>query len=298
MAEVNQSRGIFASDVFLRTSLISAWNDLRESPIRMREIFAGLAFDELTQKVYGEKEIQQAIDFITENNVTFVNSNTFISNPKFPAVVIKLLGSDESANTLNDVHSLPTELVNDPQFDVPDVAPISFDLQTGEIVLPADWIATYGVSSGMTVTDANGKKFTVDQVFLPDTILLKETNIQADFSKINIAWDGGNALAIVGSAFFKESYQMTLYTTGEPFYSMYLYSLVEYLLLSTRDELASRGMDISSVRAGSIEEDRNFSGSNLTFARNLSFECLVQKTWYKRIKARPRMAYISQITPV
>lgn len=300
MASLNaESRGIFASDIFLRTSLQAAYSEIIQNEAQLRQIFSGLLFDPLTQEIYGEKEVSAAVDWIKNNEVKIYTTNSFQSNPTTPAVVVHCVSSEEAANTLNDNAFEPTEFLSVPEFEVPAVSPIDFSLESGELTLPFSWIESYGVSAGMKVFDANGVPFTVSSVLLPDTIFLTEQNIQADFSTVNINWENGNAVATVGEALFRESYQITMYSQGEMFYAQYLYSLIEYLLLSIRDSvLAPRGMDVSSVRSGPIEEDRFFGGNNLMFARTISFESIVHKTWFKTIKPRPRMAYIRQLENV
>jgi len=284
------SVGIFQSDIFLRTSLQVALENVRTNDALLREIFGGLLFDPLTQEMYGQKEVDAAIDWIKNNEIAIINDASFVSNPVLPCVIVKCLASDESANTLNDNAFSPIEFRDDPQFEVPSTSVDKVSIDDKEIEVPPDWLENYGASEEMVVITKDNKIFEVSDVILPETIVLKSCE-PADFSSIRIEWKDGNAVARMGNALFREAYQITMMTSGETFHAVYLKSLVEYLLLAIRDSvLAPRGMDCSSVRSGSIEADRTMQGNNITFSSNLSLEVIVHKTWIKSLQRRPRMA--------
>jgi hypothetical protein len=280
--DLTVARGIFPGDIIIRTAIIEGINDLRRCPWLLDYVFAYLNQDELTKKQYGEIEIEQAKQWFAKHNIA-VFMSTRIDDPKLPCVSIHLKSSQEQENTLGDVNYQPVESSAATWTSLTEeMAPISYNKQTGKLVLPQNSMDGLIVVPGMYVVDITGNEYLIEDVITNNEIILKDAH-NADIKKLTIKSAKPYFVTTIESAWFHEMYQIGCHVSSDPIHLIYLYSILMFVLLRYKQTLfEARGFERSHFAASDTVQNETF-GTEIAWSRFIDLSGFVKQYWPKAI---------------
>lgn len=280
-----EARGIFQSDVIIRTALLAAFADMRKNPWLLDSAFANLRQDDLTLKDYGDLEIARAKEWFLNNEIQ-VRLDIDPNPPKFPCVSVLLAQSTEEENTIADVHYQTSEGLAQPwPVLVGPFVPKAYDLATGVMKLPDSVTFQSDIAPGMVLLDRIGQIYTINDVRDATTIVI-DPGITADFGDVVVKAAQPAYGVTIESASFREMYSIGCAVESEPVHLVYLHSIVTFALLRYREDLLeARGFERSSLASTETRKNPVFDTEHV-FSRYIAITGFVRQYWPKRIKAR------------
>ena len=279
MYSKSEAYGIFQGDIIIRTAIVAAINDLRANPWALEYVFSSLTHDELTEKTYGQKEIDKAINWFLSTDIPIVNSLR-VDNIRLPCISVALQESTEVENTLADKNYDTSEIYQD-------VYPILFgpfscgyDPATGEMILPVEVFDRVVPHQGMMIEDAKKNRFTMlevegNKIVLGPNLLIDTTSmyIRSQFPQ-RVQLEAAN---------FRESYVIGCHSRGEPYECLYLHSIVLFAMLRYRQKyLEARGFGRSAVSSTDIRVNDQFD-AEIVFSRFITLSGFTRQFWPKDI---------------
>lgn len=284
------TRGIFQSDIILRTMLIAALDDIRKNPWQLDYIFASLPQDKLTRDLYGEAEIAEAKQWFLNTDIPVSMSFRF-DNITTPLISISLEDSSEGATTLGDVHYVPTEDVATSELlitpaPILQFTPASYDPTTGTVVLPSS-VTTANVFQGMIFFDTQANVgYAIQEVVDSQTFMI-QIGVKANFTKAVVAPASSFYVVHLESLEEKEAYRIDLYVSGNSAQILYLYAIVKYIFLKHKQEyLEARGFERSSVSSNGVRLLKGQSDTEIIFTRTFTVSGYVRQYWPKAVYAK------------
>ena len=276
-------RGIHQSDVIIRTALVQAIADLRANPWLLDFVFASLAQDDLTNKVYGQKEITRAKEWFQKTEIPVSMDYRLDSPPAF-FVSVGLVESVESENTLGDVHYVPAETQ---EGDWPALTgrfiPSAYDPATGIMTIPDAALNGLVLAPGMTVVTNIGKSYTITEV-LENNRFMIATGLNIDFANSFIKSAKPLYINTIESASFRETYRIGCHVHGESSKLAWLYSIVAFILLRYRQELLeARSFERTSITTAPFTRDDNWGKENC-WVRFINVTGYVRNYWPKNLQ--------------
>jgi hypothetical protein len=280
------TKGIFQSDIIIRTALMAALDDIRANPFLLDFVFASLLEDELTNQEYGAKELEEARNWFLKTDIPIAMSTRF-DQVTSPMIALSLEDSSEAATTLGDVHSTPTEeveatevLVSRPV--VPEFTPRSYDLNTGIVTLPTT-VSTDNVFPGMLLFDRKANQaYRIEEVLGPQSLQIA-SGVKANFTKAVIAPTTSFAIAHLESVEERESYRLDLYVSGDASHILYLYAIVKFALYRYKQDLfEARGFERSSINVTGLRFFKK-EGGEVFYSRTFMLNGYVRQYWPKQI---------------
>lgn len=279
------TKGIFQSDVLIRTAIIQGFKELTENPWMMDYTFAWLPDDELTKSArdYGDEGLKNAKEWIVNNAVT-VSMAYRTDRPKLPLIGIELLDSTEAQATLGDVHhdtteNIPaTDIVINPSPVLGPFTPKSFNSATGKITLP-DALNTSSVFEGMILYDAVANKgYPIGEVLSASTFTI-DPKVRANFSRAYVAPRESFMVVPLQSLLFRESYRITCYVQANPTHLLFLHSALVFVLLKNKAKLLEgRGFENFTIASSSLNAVDD-TDSQMIFSRSLTINGQVRHYW-------------------
>lgn len=103
MAVSTEVTGIFQGDLVIRSAVIVALQELRDNPTLIQDALASLPQDDLTSQRYGDKTVQQCVDWFTNTKIP-VKLGLNLSMLSSPCIAIELNNQDEAESTIGDVN--------------------------------------------------------------------------------------------------------------------------------------------------------------------------------------------------
>jgi hypothetical protein len=272
--------GIFQGDIIIRTAVKAAIDDLRANPWALDYVFSSLAADELTISTYGQKEIDRAKQWFLNNDIPVVN-NLRVDNLRLPCVSISMQESSEQDNTLADKNYDVEEIFNEysPVLYGP-FAAMSYDSETGRLMMPVEVLNTTIPAEGMIIEDASGCSSSIteahgEEVYVAPNLLLKTGKLwlKSRF-KQKVQLEAAN---------FKESYVIGCHSRGEPFECLYLHSIILFCMMRYRQKLLEeRGFVRSSVSSTDVRVNESFD-TEIVYSRFITLNGYVRQFWPKQI---------------
>lgn len=283
---LQDAKGIFQSDVIIRTALVAAIADLRANPWLLDYVFASLPKDDLTLKDYGEREVDQAKKWFLQTNIPVFMNVRVPDSGKPPCITIALANSDESENTLGDVHYHPREDLETPWLALTKLFdPISYNAATGIMVIPDEIVASLVLAKDMVIIDRYGKGYVVIEVLADNTVSILPGTV-ADFHNATIKPSKPSYVAALEGAKFKETYTIGCHAINEPVHLTYLHSIVVFILLRYRQALLEcRGFERSYISSSDFHKNEHFDMEQV-FSRYIAISGYVYQSWPKAISAR------------
>lgn len=279
---VPEANGIHQSDVIIRTALVAALADMRANPWLLDYVFSSLPRDAQTFKDYGEKSVDAAKDWFLKTDVP-VSMVPRIDEGRWPRITISLADSQETENTLGDVHYEPVQFQSTGDWHAltDPFTPPSYNPQTGKIGLPTTITEDLKVVAGMHIIDHVGREHLIlgdEEGFIfiqAGTIVDLRDAVIKGVKPITAVW--------MESAAFKETYHIGIHVGGEPVYLTWLHSIVSFALLRYRQALLeARGFERSSITSSDFQKNDTFEGE-LVFSRYITVSGVVRNYWPKAI---------------
>jgi hypothetical protein len=243
--------------------------------------FASLLWDPLTNPDARLKQIETAKEWFLTHQFPVV-SYPKLDQMQFPCITVATQESAENGNTLGDIHETP-EIAGDSPTPLV-IGPFSakgYDLVTGTITLPDSLTPIY-VSTRMEVVDKTGKVFGIIKSGDGLTVNIPVKSL-GDFSKMILRNITPNSITDVESAFFSETFSVGCHTQGDPVFTIYLTSILMFILLRYRETyLEARGFERSTLKVGSLIPLENLvEGKENVFSRYITLNGFVQHVWPK-----------------
>ncbi|WNM70343.1 hypothetical protein [Myxococcus phage Mx1] len=278
------SKGIFQSDILIRTAVVQGLEELRRKPWLVDYVMAWLISDDLTRSQYGEEELQKAKSWLLNNNVT-VSMSTRIDVPEMPCIGIELVDSAEQNATLGDIHYSPTEQIDaseiliNPQVVVGPFTPSSYSSETGVIVLPSG-SSTANVFPGMVLFDVSTSKGHYIKTIESSNSFTIATGVKANFTRAYIAPHTSFMVMQLRSRIFRESYRLRCFVPGNAVNLSILHGALTFLLLRNTEELLeARGFEASSLTSGPIGYQPPNDAGEFVYTRDVTITGWVRQYW-------------------
>jgi hypothetical protein len=249
-------RGIFQSDIILRTALVEGIAQIRASKAETDIILSSLEADERSAKTYGP-EIDRIREFIRRLNIPVVAEHT-LSGPPVAAVSVATAGEEDAETTLADLH-YETSADLPGTGDLAGFTAVLYDPQTGRLVLPAEIADTYQIDASYTVVDDTGMPHRISDVLADDVIVLAD-RVVAGFTAAKLRLLAAAETVPVESKVTRETYRVGCHA-AKPNELIWLHALVKYILHRFKaDLLEGRGFERTTTASGPASVDTRFNG--------------------------------------
>lgn len=273
-----EALGVFQADLLIRHALLQGIREVRATDWLIDAVMRSLKFDDLTEKNYGQKEIEGFKKWVRGQEIAVVTPGK-LDGLRSPCVTIALVSSNEEDNTLADTHYKPQEDALDaawPNLTEP-FTPIFQNATT--LVLPAS--VTIPVFPGMVIVDAAGTPHEILTVTTGNVVTI-EDGPKANFNGAVLRGGSPAVIQTLESAKFRETFQIGCHVDGEPLQLIYLHSLVVFILLWGRESLLEgRGFEKSTFSSTDFVREQYYS-IETEFNRFISITGTVQHCWPKR----------------
>ena len=272
--------GIHQSDIIIRTAILEGIADLRRNPYLLDYVFASLNKDDLTSKVYGQKEISQAKSWFLKTDVP-VFLNTRQDKSKFPCISVGLNSSIEQENTLADVDGYVQEDVQ-LSWDAltPVFVPTGYDPFTGQMKVPSNISENLLIYPGMVLMDDLNIPHEILDIIDQNTVQIQPLT-NAPFNKCVIKGQPPTQTVTLESCKVQENYSIGVHAQGDSVYCIYLHSILVFILLRYRqDLLEARGFERTSLNTSDLRRNEFFEAENV-FSRYISIQGVCQQVWPK-----------------
>lgn len=277
--------GIFPSDLVLRSALIAAIKDLRAKPWLLRYCFNYLLLDPLTKETYGQAEVNRAIEWFMKHDIpVFLSIRT--DDVKMPCLSISLVNSSEAEETLGDINY---QTVEDSNIDWPDLVPpfvaVSYDYNTGVVVLPDSAAGEIVLAPGQLLIDRNEVEFEILEVL--DFTQIKIASEQTlDLSKATIRGQRPAYQTALEGKNYKETYQIGCFVASEAVHLVYLHCIIVFILnVYKQSLLEARGLERTAISSSDFIRNPIFE-NELVFSRHINLTGFVRQMWPKNISPK------------
>jgi len=238
--------GIFQTDVLLKTILEEWLEDIKNNLWLLDHILEDFVDSPLLRTKYGQKQIQAAKEYFTNNNVNIFNQ--FVKDKdKFPCIVLTLGSSNEvqEMRTLGDIDTptinfLPPNLVGQKiPYVVPPFIPSSYEASTGIVTAPIG-VDIEPVTAGMILLNPTTGTGT-PVLSINGQEIYVQPNVQLDTSQLGVVPQYRFFQSRLGRSFFEENWNITI-ATNDPQSLLWLWSIVTYGLLRYREYMEHNGL--------------------------------------------------------
>lgn len=286
---VTDCNGIIQADMILKTAIEAGIMEIIDNPWLLDFCLQFYLKDDLTQKVYGAKQIEAAKAMLLNTNID-VRLDVAATQAEEPTVTITVAEGNESWTTLGDVHGTPVErlamdsiMARDPALTF---TPKSFDAATGTIVLN-EKLNTNNVWPNMRVLDTvNSKTYVItdvidDQTFVIDSNPAAPPNLKrAQVVNASDLW-----VVSLESATHRESYHIACECQGDPINTIALHSMILFILYRYKNDfLHKRGFENVVIAKSGLTGPYAASDVQLFFKRGISVTGHVTHTWPGEIR--------------
>lgn len=282
---------IWQGDVFFRRIIDLILRDVRQNPWLIDDILSDFVTDPMLVNIYGQKEIQNAKRWFTENDISVFLSHR-MDMEKMPCITISVGNNveDKSLSRLADmtpfVETLqPSQVGKSINYIIPPFEYISYDQATGFFTVPPETNLAI-VQPGMVVVDPDdGIGFLILSKTGNGISIAPGTVIT--FTQIGIIPQYMIFRARREVATFQESISIGCHAHGDPNALLWLYSIVMYGLLRYREGVfETRNFQISSLQTTEMVRNDAFQeiGENV-YSRFINISGQVENTWIKAPKS-------------
>lgn len=298
---------LFPGDVIIKTAIELGLEDLRKNEWIVEDIFSEFIENPLLAQKYGMKEIEAAKEFIRNNKIHIFMAHR-LDKEEFPCVTIALGESneDKSLSTLGD-QSIdieeydPSEIGKPIPWIIKPFEPISYDEDTGTMVIPKNDSFKY-VSAGMLLVNSeNGNAWTIKGKKAGNKILLAE-GTEIDGNKFAIAPKYSGYRARRERIISQENYSIGCHVSGTPANLLFLFAFVKYSLLRYREGLLEHNnFQLSNIACTDMIKNQHFQTDNI-YSRFIQLSGQAEESWiktpYRKIEAVDLYDSQNQITGI
>lgn len=286
MAINTTSLGIHQSDLIIRSALLAGLRNMRAKPWLLDYCFASLPQDAETAAEYGQKTVDQAKEWFTQQEVA-VFLNTRLDDAKYPAISITLSASAEDEASIGDVHYEPQE---DSDLQWPTLyGPFAatYDSVTGQLTFPIDVSDKTVLAAGMLIIDDVGDMHQVTDV-LEENVVVIAKGITNAMQKAVLKAKPPALTAAMESILCRETYSLGVHVGSEPEHLIWLHSIVVFILLAYKETLLeARNFERSSISSSDMGLNQNLSSqAERVFSRYISLTGYCRQMWPKSIKQK------------
>ncbi len=274
--------GIFQSDLVIRMALIEGMKIIRNTPYLLDSVIRGITVDTLTNKLYGQKELDALKKWYKNTEVPVILYRT--GGAVTPSISLALVASTINAETLGDVHYDPFEPISDDEWLVI-AGPFEpmYDPDTGLMTLPES--LEVDVFPGMAVLDSKGTAYTINSIssnVSPISFFLDE-DINTSFQGATIRGSTPSVLEEQGSVKFKESWSIGVHVHSEAGQLQFLHSIITFILLWGKESLfEARGFELSDFSSTDFARNQAFDDGELAWTRFVNLNGITQQVFPKR----------------
>jgi len=278
-----ETRGIVDTSWVLRTAIMAGLEDIRQNPELINYALSNLfLIDPITNKDIRTTIINTAKDWILNSKISVVLYPK-LDEVEFPCVTINILDSVEVENQLGDIHYKPSQEGNtvDPYLLGP-ITTSAYNVDTGEITLPASAGSIYSTER-MAVIGTDGKEIPIVKSWYGSSIFIPPNTNPSLVNIISVGTASPNARTRLESARFLEKFTIGCFAQGEPSYTIYLNSIIMFVLLRYRENLLeARGYERTTVSNGALTSFSQFiEGKENVFGRNINISGYTNVVWPK-----------------
>jgi hypothetical protein len=287
------TKGIFPSDILIRTAMVEGVLQLRKAPWLLDYVFAWLMSDDLTQQQYGAAELEEARKWFLNNDISVVMAYR-TDKPDFPCIGIELVESNEGgANSLGDVSNEgPTERIETSDLSPQPVSvlgpftPKTYDSTTGLVTLPDDF-STDNLFAGNVLFDSiTNKGYTIQDVIDRHTFRI-DAGVNANFTKAVVASSNPQYVVHLESVEFQETYRVRCFVNTTPVHLLFLWSVALFILLRNKqDLLEARGFERTTLRALGITVNDGQDNPERIWMRDILISGYVRQYWPKTAESQ------------
>jgi hypothetical protein len=277
---------ILQSDLLIRVAITSFLDEIRANTWLIQDALSDLITDPLLNEVYGQKEINNAIEWF-QNNKIHVSMKLRRDTHSFPCVTIALGSSSEndSEATLAD-QSTESEFLSQEDIEKPIpyiIPPFPAEYVSG-VLIPPPTTDLSNIQAGMLIVDPKtGKAYSISG--------LSGAGIMIEGSPVLTASEYGVIphyrywKARRERARFRETYSIGCHVAGESAPILWLHTMVLYGLLRYRETLLERrGFDNSSVSSSDMIRNDAFQMPEDVTSRFITVTGTAENTWLKSPK--------------
>lgn len=271
-------------DLIIESILRDGFENARRDPSVIDDVFCDLTRSYASKK-YGNKEIEKIKKIIEEDEVSIIHSFN-LSQVTMPCISIQLADdreSQERAHMGNLRGMTMASLDEDETADLVKVeafTPTSYDPITG-IVKVDDSVNLAPAYANLLFVDVEGTEHLIIGGIVNDTGL-KQFIVEPN-----------SEVAITGPGEIKSSLNYKLYqkrgnieqtqiilgiSSRDALMTKYFYILVKYFMLSRRDDLIARGIDISTYTGSDFTRNMEY-GADVVYTRFFNIAGTVEHEW-------------------
>ena len=286
---------IFSGDVIIKLAVELGLEDLRNNTWIVDDIFSDFIDNPLLAQKYGQKEIQNAKDFILNNKIHVVMAHR-LDKEEFPSVTIAMGSSneDKSLATLGDqdidvVDYDPEDIEKPISWVVQPFNIVSYNAETGIVTMPKLDAFKY-INEGMLLVDtATGDAWAINSKKAGNKIQITAGSDLGDAQKFGIAPKYRGYRARRERIISQESYSIGCHIHGDPSNLLFLFAFVKYALLRYREGLLEHNnFQLSTLNCSEMVKNNSFQAENV-FSRFITLTGQAEESWiktpYRKIEA-------------
>jgi hypothetical protein len=274
---LTEVRGIFPTDLIIKTAIEFGIKDLRANPAQLNMVFASLLVDAETSQLFGQKERLNAINWFNKTELP-VLWDLRLASDTFPSISYTLLGDDEQEFTLADVH-YQTQEGTQAEWEplTPQFSP-EYDPTTGMVTVPTSISSLIEPSEAMVLVSGTGQVYQILEI-VTDSQFLITPYLTVDLRKSVLKNNTARLVTNIESSNFKQTIRIGCHTVGDPMNVIYLHAIVKYVLLRYRRTLLeARGFERSVISSSPPRKNDMFPVENL-FSRDITLVGVVRDSW-------------------
>ncbi len=272
-------------DLIVESIIRDGFNNARRDNSVIDDVFEDLTLA-FNSKKYGESEVEKIKKVINDQEVSLVHSFNLV-NSNLPCISIQLTDDRENENEAHMGNYIGNQdiQITDPDelaalIYVDDITPTSYNVLTGAVKVP-DGVNLAGVHANLLFQDSTGTLHTIIGG------IINETGIK------QFMVEKGGEVALGAGGLIKSSLDYKLYQrrgniestqlilgihTKEALLTKYLYILVKYFMLSRRDDLIARGLQLNTYTGSDFSRNMEYAG-DIVYTRFFNVSGRVQHQW-------------------
>ncbi len=281
---------IWQGDVFFRRVIELILRDVRQNPWLLDDILSDFITDPMLSGIYGQKEIENAKKWITDNEISVFLPHR-MDLEKMPCVTIAIGTNmeDRSLARMADMTHLvetlnPTQIGKVVPYIIAPFYYTSYDQATGFFEVPSSVDLIIIQPNMAVINPQTGAGFLITSKSNNGFFITPGTAINFDVIAIIPEYRIYKARREVAT--FQENISIGCHVHGDPNALLWLYSIMMYGLLRYREGLIeSRNFQISNLTTTDMIRNDAFQGfGENVYSRFITLTGQVENTWIKAPK--------------
>ena len=272
-------------DLVIESVLRDGFENARNNEAVVDDVFANLTRAFASSK-YGQAELEKIKNLVQNREVSIIHSFN-LAQTKMPTISIQLAEDteDEEQARMSDLLSYESRPFTDPTrianlVVVGSFTPLAYDSSTGEVKVP-DSVDLSQVHANLLFVDSasvehpiigiidntiGNKRFFIDKGATVGLGAGAEIKSSIDFDQVKIKGNREDTALILGIH------------SKNALITKYLYILVKYFLLSRKDDICSRGLELSTYSGSDFTRNMEYGG-DVIYSRYITIKGAVENEW-------------------